>query len=95
MTNTHRNTYIKECNEKDELKHQYSKLDEQYKKQAADIARLMHECMEKELVLKDLSDKEETMLKDVKELSDKDEKNNIKINKIKEEITLLVDKRNH
>eukprot|EP00801_Mesodinium_rubrum_P002545 Mrub_02545.p1 GENE.Mrub_02545~~Mrub_02545.p1 ORF type:complete len:514 (+),score=167.39 Mrub_02545:152-1543(+) len=95
MTNAHRNTYIKECNEKDELKHQYSKLDEQYKKQATEIARLMHDCMEKELVLRELSDKEEVMERDVKELVEKENKNKTKIHKIKEEINLLVEKRNH
>lgn len=94
-TNAHRNTYIKECNEKDELKHQYSKLDDQYKKQATEIARLMHDTQEKELVLKSLSEKEEVMIKDLNTLKINDDKNEIKIGKIKEEIELLKEKRFH
>lgn len=55
----------------------------------------MHDCMEKELVLRELSDKEEVMERDVKELVEKENKNKTKIHKIKEEINLLVEKRNH
>jgi len=55
----------------------------------------MHECMEKELILKELSDKEEVMMKDVKDLEEKDKKSSEKIKKIKDEIELLVEKRNH
>lgn len=55
----------------------------------------MHDCMEKELVLRELSDKEEVMEKDVKELVEKETKNKAKIQKIKDEINLLVEKRNH
>jgi len=47
-TNKFRNAYIKECNEKDELKGGYSKLDEQYKNQAIEIAKLKHKCLENE-----------------------------------------------
>jgi septal ring factor EnvC (AmiA/AmiB activator) len=47
-----------ECNEKDELKSGYSKLDEQYKKQATDIAKLKHECLEKEKELDEMNNTE-------------------------------------
>jgi len=53
----------------------------------------MHECQEKELVLKILSDKEETMIKDVNSLRVNDEKNEIKSSKVKEEIELLKEKK--
>lgn len=62
-TNKFRNNYIKECNEKDELKGGYSKLDEQYKKQAAEISKLKHEAQEKELQLLELSENEEKLIK--------------------------------
>lgn len=44
-----------ECNEKDELKSGYTKLDDQYKKQATDIAKLKHECLEKEKELDEMN----------------------------------------
>lgn len=44
-----------ECNEKDELKSGYTKLDDQYKKQATDIAKLKHECFEKEKELDEMN----------------------------------------
>lgn len=47
-----------ECNEKDELKSGYTKLDEQYKKQATDIAKLKHECLEKEKELDEMNNTE-------------------------------------
>ena len=53
----------------------------------------MHETQEKELVLKSLSEKEETMIKDLNTLKNNDEKNEIKISKIKEEIEILKEKR--
>jgi len=55
----------------------------------------MHDTQEKELVLKSLSEKEEVMIKDLHTLKNNDEKNEIKIGRIKEEIELLKDKRHH
>jgi len=46
---------VVECNEKDELKSGYTKLDDQYKKQATDIAKLKHECLEKEKELDEMN----------------------------------------
>lgn len=53
----------------------------------------MHDTQEKELILKSLSEKEETMIKDVNTLKNNDEKNEKKIEKIKEEIEMLKEKR--
>lgn len=55
----------------------------------------MHDTQEKELVLKSLSEKEEVMIKDLNTLKINDDKNEIKIGKIKEEIELLKEKRFH
>lgn len=78
-----------ECNEKDELKSGYTKLDEQYKKQATDIAKLKHECLEKEKELDEMNNtesKEEhlhiTLDKQTKEQSEQ-------LNNYKKNISLL------
>jgi len=91
-TNKFRNTYIKECNEKDELKNGYSKLDEMYKKQASEISMLKHESQEKELELKALSEKEEQQMKERSELSKIEIINEDVIRSLKTEIEELREK---
>jgi len=55
------------------LKGFYSKLDEQYKKQAVEISDLKHKSQELDLELKILSEKEDKLLKDKEDLKDKNE----------------------
>jgi len=91
-TNKFRNNYIKECNEKDEFKGDYSKLDEQYKKQAGEISRLKHTSQEKELELQLLSDKEDAKLKERAKLVKTEADNNDRIAFLNQEISKLKEK---
>jgi len=91
-TNKFRNHYIKECNEKDELKNGYSKLDEQYKKQASEISLLKHESQEKELELTALSEKEQHVLTEQHVLLKTESINEEEIRRLQSEIEVLKEK---
>jgi len=91
-TNKFRNNYIKEVNEKDEFKGDYSKLDEQYKKQAGEISRLKHLAQEKELELQILSEKEDAKLKEREKLRKTEVEYDEQIRNLRDNIGRLTEK---